>query len=167
MATVIHKYQPSQISVERAAEKKAEAERKAAEKRRAEEVKRSASRSANRGAAGLRRERTKFERVRRLEKEMEIAVRRGELIERAVVLQQASFLLTALRSRCMSAPSAWARRLLNVSDPRAMTDLLRQMMVSVLEEISDLPVKVTRGDSIDGENGAPLAEVNGGPTAEG
>ena len=47
--------------------------------------------------------------------------------------------------------------MLNVSDPRAMTDLLRQMMVSVLEEISTLPEKLTADpDGVDGGNGAAL-----------
>ena len=88
---------------------------------------------------------------------MELAEQRGQLVERAVVLQQASFLLVAMRSRALSAPSAWCRRLLNVSDPRAMTDLLRQMMVSVLEEISTLPEKLTADpDGVDGGNGAAL-----------
>jgi hypothetical protein len=34
-----------------------------------------------RGVASLRREKASFEKIKRLEKEMEIAVRRGELIE--------------------------------------------------------------------------------------
>ena len=116
MAEVIHRYEPSPLSVEKAAEKKAQAKRREAEAKRKEETKRAASRLANRGAASLRKERTKFERVKRLEREMEIAVRRGELIEKAVVEKQAAILLTAMRSRCMAAPGAWARRLLNISD---------------------------------------------------
>ena len=62
---------------------------------------------------------------------MEIAVPRGELIEKAVVERQAAFLLTAMRQRCMSAPSAWSRRLLGINDARVMTEHLRDMMASV------------------------------------
>jgi hypothetical protein len=86
------------------------------------------------------------ERTKRLEREMEIAVRRGELIEKAVVGRQAAFLLVAMRQRCMSAPSAWSRRLLGINDARVMTEKLRDMMTSVLEEIADLPQKVTAGE---------------------
>ena len=87
---------------------------------------------------------------------MELAEQRGELIARELVLRQAAFLLTAMRSRCMSAPSAWARRLVNISDPREMTELLRAMMTNLLEELA--------GDSIGGESGAPLRQDDGGPT---
>ena len=109
-----------------------------------------------RGVASLRREKASFEKIKRLEKEMEIAVRRGELIEKALVERQAAFLLTALRARCMSAPSAWSRRLLNISDAREMTERLRDMMASVLEDLSNLPEKVTKPDWIGDEDAAPL-----------
>ena len=159
MAEVVHRYIPSQVSIEKAAEKRREAERRAEEKRRAEEAKRAAARVANRGSTALRRETTKFERVKRPEREMEVAERRGELIEREVVLRQAAFLLTAMRSRCLSAPSAWARRLLNVSDPRQMVELLRSLMTNLLEELADLPERVTADpDGVDDGNGAPLSE---------
>jgi hypothetical protein len=97
--------------------------------------------------AGLRHEKTAHERTKRLEREMQIAIRRGELIQKAVVEKQAAFLLVAMRGRCMAAPSAWSRRLLNVSDPRVMTEKLREMMVSVLEELADLPEKLSTPDS--------------------
>ena len=163
MATVVHRYEPSPLSVEKAAAKKAEAERRAEAARRKELARRTERRSANRGAAGLRREKTALERVKRLRLEMEVAAKRGELIERELVLRQASFLLTAMRSRCMSAPSAWARRLLNISDPREMVELLRAMMTQILEELADLPQRVTANpDWIDDGDAVPLAEVNGG-----
>ena len=97
VAEVIHRYEPTPLSVEKAAAKKAEAERREAEAKRKEAAKRAASRLANRGAARLRKERTKLERARRLEKEMELAERRGQRVERELVLRQAAFLLTALR----------------------------------------------------------------------
>ena len=66
MATVAHRYEPSPLSVEKAAAKKAEAERRAEAARRKELARRTERRSANRGAAGLRREKTALERVKRL-----------------------------------------------------------------------------------------------------
>ena len=113
--------------------------------------------------AGLRREKTNHERVRRLEREMEIAVRRGELIEKAVVERQAGFLLVAMRQRAMSAPSAWSRRLLGINDARVMTERLRDMMASVLEDLSNLPERVTNPNWVGDENGAPLRQDDGGP----
>lgn len=158
MAEVVHRYvRDPAAAAEKEQRRAEEAKIREAEAKRKELVRQSERRSANRGSAGLRKERTALERTRRLKLEMELAERRGQLVERAVVLQQASFLLVAMQSRALSAPSAWCRRLLNVSDPRAMTDLLRQMMVSVLEEISTLPEKLTADpDGVDGGNGAAL-----------
>ena len=83
-----------------------------------------------------------------------------EHIERELVLRQAAFLLTAMRSRASSAPSAWARRLLSISDPREMVELLRAMMTSLLEEISNLPQKVTADpDSTGDGDAAPLRSM--------
>ena len=60
------------------------------------------------------------------------------------------------------------RRLLNIDDPRVMTERLRAMMTNLLEEISDLPAKVTADpDSIDGGNGGGLTEDAVGPTGDG
>jgi len=116
MAEVIHRYVRDPLSEAEKAERQEAAQRKAEEKR-------ATTRLAQRGAATLRRERAAHERTKRLEREMLIAIWRGELIERAWVVRQAAFLLTALRGRCMSAPSAWSRRLLNISDSRVMLSL--------------------------------------------
>ena len=120
------------------------------------------SRLAQRGVAELRLERTNHEKTKRLEMEMQIALRRGELIEKSVVLQQAGFLLTALRQRCLAAPSAWSRRILNISDPREMNERLREMMVSVLEEIADLPERVTDPNWVAEGDATPFAEDDRG-----
>ena len=170
VAEVIHRYERDPGAVaERAAEREAAEKRREEEARRKEEAKRAAARLAHRGAATLRKERAAFERVKRLRLEMEVAVRRGTLIERELVLRQTAFLLTALRSRCMSASSAWSRRLLNISDPREMSERLRDMMTSVLEELSNLPEKVTDPDwTGDEENGssAPLRGPLRAPAVE-
>ena len=102
---------------------------------------------ARRGLGALRREQTAHEKTKRMRLEMQLAVERGELISKEVVERQAGFLLVAMRQRCMSAPSTWARRLLGINDAREMTERLRDMMTSVLEEISDLPERVTAGES--------------------
>jgi hypothetical protein len=89
---------------------------------------------------------------------MEIAARRGELVEKEVVLRQAGFLLVAMRQRAMSAPTAWSRRLLGINDAREMTERLRDMMASVLEDLSNLPEKVTKPDWVGDEDAAPLRQ---------
>ena len=87
---------------------------------------------------------------------MEIAARRGELVEKEVVLRQAGFLLVAMRQRAMSAPSAWSRRLLGINDARVMTERLKDMMTTVLEDLADLPQKVTAGELTGDEDAAHL-----------
>ena len=109
-----------------------------------------------RGMVALRREQTAHERAKRLQREMQMAVERGELIRKDLVQQQAAFLLTAMRQRCMSAPSAWSRRILNISDPRVAVERLKEMMVSVLEEVAELPARVTDPNWV-GEGDATLS----------
>ena len=147
MAEVIHRYvRDPQAVAEKAAEREAAEKRRQEAAERKEAAERSASRSTWRGIAGLRKEKMEHEKTKRLEREMEIAARRGELVEKEVVLRQAAFLLTALRSRCLSAPSAWCRRLLGINNARVMTEKLKDMVTEILEEIADLPQKVTAGE---------------------
>ena len=88
MAEVIHRYvRDPKLAEEREAAAKL---RQEAAKRK-EAAKRAASRSAWRGIAGLRHEKTAHERTKRLEREMQIAIPRGELIEKVVVQRQAAF----------------------------------------------------------------------------
>jgi hypothetical protein len=47
---------------------------------------------------------------------MQLAERRGELIEKRLVEQQAAYLLVALRQRILAVPHAYARRILGLSD---------------------------------------------------
>jgi hypothetical protein len=50
-------------------------------------------------------------------------------------------------------------------ESRVMVDLLRTMMTGILEDLADLPTKLTENpDGVDGENGAPLRQDDGGPT---
>jgi hypothetical protein len=168
VAEVIHRYEPSPLSVEKAAERKAAEKRRSEEAKRKEAEKRAASRSAHRGAAGLRRERTKFERVKRLRLEMQVAERRGELISRETVLKQASFIFVSLRQTVLNFPSRYAREMVGITDPRQATAVLTRAAHEFLNELAGFPEKMTASaDSIDGENGAPLRQDDEGPTAEG
>jgi hypothetical protein len=113
---------------------------------------------ARRGIVSLRREQTAHEKTKRMRLEMQLAVERGELIRKDLVEKQAGFLLVAMRQRAMSAPSAWSRRLLGINDARVMTERLRDMMASVLEDLSNLPEKVTKPDWVGDEDAAPLRQ---------
>ena len=77
--------------------------------------------------------------LKNLHMEALMAERRGKLIRKAAVEEQAAFILTAFRQQCLSAPSTWCRKLLNISDPRIMIENLREMMSELLEELSTLP----------------------------
>jgi hypothetical protein len=102
VAEVVHRYvRDPQAVAERAAEREAAEKRRQEAAERKEAAKRSASRSTWRGMAGLRKEKMEHEKTKRLEREMLIADRRGELIEKAVVERQAGFLLVAMRQRAM------------------------------------------------------------------
>ena len=91
--------------------------------------------NARQGMVSLRREQTAHEKKKRMRLEMQLALERGELIKKEIVLRQAGLLLVAMRQRCMSAPSAWSRRLLGINDAREMTERLRDMMTAVLEDL--------------------------------
>jgi hypothetical protein len=164
MAEVVHRYvrDPKLVEEREAAAKRREEAAKKREEaaKRRQAAKSRASRATWRGIASLRLERTAHERAKRLQREMQITIERGELIEKELVLQQAGFLLVAMRQRCMSAPSAWARRLLNIGDAREMTERLKDMMTAVLEDLADLPERVTAGELND--DVAPARKVNNG-----
>ena len=163
MAVVTHRYEPSPLSVEKAAERKAAAKRRAAESKRKEEAKRSASRSANRGAAGLRKERTKFEKVRRLEKEMQVAERRGELIEREVVLRQAGFIFVSLRQAILGFPGRYARTVVGIEDSRQAQAVLARAANEFLTELSGFAEKMSDPAWLGDGDAAPSHQDDGGP----
>ena len=81
-----------------------------------------------------------------MERQMKIAQARGQLISKDLAIRQATFLMIALRQRLLLAPQAWSRRLVNISDPHQMAQLLGQMMRECLTEVKDLPLKVTDPD---------------------
>jgi hypothetical protein len=82
---------------------------------------------------------------------MQLAERRGELIEKKLVEQQAAYLLVALRQAILNVPQTWCRRLLGLNDAAQVSRILREMALSLLGEIKDLPAKVTNPDWLDEE----------------
>jgi hypothetical protein len=70
------------------------------------------------------------------------AERRGELIEKRLVEKQAAYLLVALRQKILNLPQTYARRMVGLKDAAQASKMLREMAISVLNEIKDLPSKV-------------------------
>ena len=78
--------------------------------------------------------------------EMVLAERRGELIEKKLVEHQAAYLLVAMRQAALNIPQAYARRILNIAEPRQAKEILREAMTGLLNTIKDLPNAVTDPD---------------------
>jgi len=53
------------------------------------------------------------------------------------------YLLVALRQKILSIPAACARKILNVADLNQANRILREAMIQLLNELKDLPSKVT------------------------
>jgi hypothetical protein len=88
-------------------------------------------------------------RTKNLTAEMILAERRGELIEKKLVEQQAAYLLVALRQAILNVPQTWCRRLMGLNDAAQVSRILREMALSLLGEIKDLPSKVTNPEWLD------------------
>ena len=74
------------------------------------------------------------------------AERRGELIAKSLVEKQAAYLLVALRQKILNLPQTYARRMVGLKDAAQASKMLREMAISVLNEIKDLPSKVVDRD---------------------
>ena len=74
---------------------------------------------------------------------MLLAKARGEVIEKTLVERQASFLLVALRQKILAVPDTLSRKLVNIPDPAQVRRILREAMLNLLNELQDLPSKVT------------------------
>ena len=90
-------------------------------------------------------------RTKNLTAEMQLAERREELIEKSLVERHAAFLLVALRQAILNVPQTWCRRLLGLTDAAQVSKILREMALSLLGEIKDLPAKVTNPDWLEEE----------------
>jgi hypothetical protein len=70
--------------------------------------------------------------------EVELAVRRGTLIEKRLVEQQATWLLVAARRKLINLDSH-AYRFMGLTDITEAKQLLREIGLNVLNELKDLP----------------------------
>ena len=73
--------------------------------------------------------------------ELELAVRRGQLIFKDLAVKQASFLMIVLRQRLLNLP-VHAHKLVGL-DADPMRKALREIAISTLNEIKDLPSAVS------------------------
>ena len=83
------------------------------------------------------------EKLRVKERELRIAKAKQELIPRSHVFRQATFLVISLRQRLLAIAAQRSSELLNISDNREMTRRLDAIVRSSLDDIADLPLKVT------------------------
>jgi hypothetical protein len=72
-----------------------------------------------------------------------LAKARQEVIQKDVVEKQAAYLLVALRQRILSISSTYSRRILGLTDVKQSVALLHEIAISLLNDIRDLPQKVT------------------------
>lgn len=82
-------------------------------------------------------------RTKHLVAEMNLAERRSELIEKRLVERQAAYLLVALRQAILNIPQTYARRIVGLKDAKAAKAMLHEMAISLLNDLKDLPSKVT------------------------
>lgn len=88
-------------------------------------------------------EKVKAIRTRRMQNELLLAKARDEVILKTLVEKQAAYLLVSLRQKILTMPQAYARRFLGLTDVNQSSKLLKELAVSMLNEIKDLPHKVT------------------------
>jgi hypothetical protein len=92
--------------------------------------------------------------------DMQLAERCGEPIEKSLVERQAAYLLVAVRQAILNTPQTYCRRILGLNDAAEASRVLREMAISILGEIKDLPAKVTNPNWLDKaeEDGPPLEQ---------
>jgi hypothetical protein len=82
-------------------------------------------------------------RLKNFREQMLLAKARGELILRDLVERQAAYLLITMRQRMLAVPQAYAGRLVGQGDPHEAAQILRAAMIECLDELKDLPAKVS------------------------
>jgi hypothetical protein len=75
--------------------------------------------------------------------EMLLAKAREELVLKSLVEKQASYLLVSSRQRILGVPDNLCRKMVNVPDASKARSILREAMHALLNELQDLPSKVT------------------------
>jgi hypothetical protein len=76
-----------------------------------------------------------------MEAELNLAIRRGQLISKDLVVKQASFLFIAMRQKILNLPHTYAPRLFGCKDVREVRKVLEGAAISILNEIRELPQK--------------------------
>ena len=78
--------------------------------------------------------------------EAKMLAMKGELISKRHVQKQAAFLVLSLRARLLALPGQHAGTLLNVADEREMARRLDAIIRVALDEIAEMPLKVSDPD---------------------
>jgi hypothetical protein len=60
-----------------------------------------------------------------------------------LVEKQAAYLLISMRQRMLAVPQAYAGRLVGLADAHEASQILRAAMLELLDELKDLPARVT------------------------
>ena len=106
----------------------------------------------------LTKARTQLAEMRYQREAMAVAERRGELITKKLVIDQAAYLMIAFRQKMMTLGQRWSRRFVGLSDVHEAKRLIDEMARETLTELSELPQKVTDPnwlESIEGGDGEP------------
>jgi hypothetical protein len=99
-------------------------------------------------------------RTKNLTAEMVLAERRGQLIEKRLVEQQAAYIFVSLRQRILNLGQTWARRFVGLNDVREAKALIDEMARSTLTELAQFPERITDPnwlDEVDGEELRPMS----------
>jgi hypothetical protein len=75
--------------------------------------------------------------------EIELAVKRGTLIEKRLVEQQATWLFIAMRQKLLNLGSSHAHKFIGLTDLNQIRQILREIGLNVLQEVKDLPKTAT------------------------
>lgn len=75
--------------------------------------------------------------------ELDLARVREDLIEKELVIKMLSFLVVSVRQKFLAFPTTYARRLLRKDDIKEIHAILQKGVFEVLDELKDLPYKVT------------------------
>jgi hypothetical protein len=74
--------------------------------------------------------------------EIELALKRGTLIEKRLVEMQATYLLIAMRQKLLNLGSSHAHKFVGLTDLNEIRQILRSIGLNVLQEVKDLPKTV-------------------------
>ena len=105
----------------------------------------------------LTKARTQLAQMRYHREAMAVAERRGELITKKLVEQQAAYLMITFRQTMLNLGASWARRFVGLSSVHEAKKLIDEMARSTLTELAKLPEKVTDRNWLETIEGAMAA----------